>query len=66
MTHRGRMNAAVEYLSLSSPFFNRFGGADHVVVCAWWNCRVAIGSWHRMILRRTVIGINEKIYDWHR
>eukprot|EP00903_Cladosiphon_okamuranus_P010491 g9923.t1 len=66
LTHTSRMDAAVEYLSLSSPFFNRFGGADHVVVCAWWNCRVAIGSWHRMVLRRTVIGINEKVYNWHR
>eukprot|EP00903_Cladosiphon_okamuranus_P010492 g9924.t1 len=65
-THTGRMNKAVRYLALSSPFFNRFGGADHIVVCAWWNCREAIGGWHRMLLRRTVIGINENIYDWHR
>lgn len=65
MTHTGRMDAAVEYLSLSSPFFNRFGGADHVLVCAWWHCRGAVDNRHRMLLRRTVVGINEDIYKWH-
>ena len=66
MTHSERMNAVVKYLRWSSLFFNRFGGADHVIVCAWWNCREAFGPWHRMLLRRTVIGINERIHDWTR
>eukprot|EP00903_Cladosiphon_okamuranus_P010490 g9922.t1 len=66
LTHTARMDAAVEYLSLSSLFFNRFGGADHVVVCAWWYCRGAVSSAHRMLLQRTVVGINEKNKGWCR
>lgn len=66
LTHYQRITAAVEYLVRSSPFFDRFGGADHVVVCEWWNCRMALDPVHRMLLRRTVVGINERNYAWAR
>ncbi|CAM9614595.1 unnamed protein product, partial [Hapterophycus canaliculatus] len=66
LTHYGRMTTAVDYLVRSSLFFNRFGGADHVIVCAWWNCRTALNPTHRMLLRRTVVGINERIFAWTR
>ncbi|CAM9253194.1 unnamed protein product, partial [Ectocarpus sp. 8 AP-2014] len=64
--HGQLIDASVEYLSSSSLFFNRFGGADHVLVCAWWNCSRALGLKHRMLLRRAVVGINERVYKWTR
>ncbi|CAM9890366.1 unnamed protein product [Scytosiphon promiscuus] len=64
LAHYDRMTIAVDYLVRSSLFFNRFGGADHVVVCAWWNCRMTLNPTHRMLLRRTVVGINERNYGW--
>ncbi|CAM9220616.1 unnamed protein product, partial [Hapterophycus canaliculatus] len=66
LTHYNRMTTAVKYLIRSSLFFNRFGGADHVVICAWWNCRTALDPTHRMLLRRTVVGINERLVGWTR
>ncbi|CAB1105808.1 unnamed protein product [Ectocarpus sp. CCAP 1310/34] len=65
-THDELINTSVEYLALSSVYFRRFGGADHVLVCAWWNCRGVLGPKPRMLLRRTVVGINEKILGWTR
>lgn len=64
--HWERISDAVAYLQHASPYFNRYGGADHVVVCAWWNCRKTLGSSVRMILRRTVVGINERLKQWTR
>lgn len=64
LTHNERMTRATQYLTRESTQFNRFGGADHVVVCAWWNCRNALNPWQRMQLRRTVVGINERIFRW--
>ncbi|CAN0371235.1 unnamed protein product, partial [Laminaria digitata] len=64
LTHNERMTRAIKALSRESTQFNRFGGADHVVVCAWWNCRNALNPWQRMLLRRTVVGINERIFRW--
>ncbi|CAN0398818.1 unnamed protein product, partial [Ectocarpus fasciculatus] len=60
------MDASVEYLSSSSIFFRRFGGADHVLMCPWWGCRLALGPKNRMLLRRTVVGINERVFGWTR
>lgn len=37
-----------------------------MLVCAWWNCREALGPKPRMLLRRTVVGINEKNIGWTR
>lgn len=64
LSHGQRMIAAVQHLERESTYFKRFGGADHVVVCAWWNCRQALGPRHRMLLRRAVVGINERIKSW--
>ena len=64
LTHNERMARVIKYLTRESTQFNRFGGADHVVVCAWWNCRQALNPWQRMLLRRTVVGINERIFRW--
>ncbi|CAB1121524.1 unnamed protein product [Ectocarpus sp. CCAP 1310/34] len=66
LTHDELMDASVEYLSSSSLFFNRFGGADHILMCAWWGCRNGLGPKHRMLLRRTVVGINERVFKWTR
>ncbi|CAB1117042.1 unnamed protein product [Ectocarpus sp. CCAP 1310/34] len=66
LTHNELMDASVEYLSSSSPFFNRFGGADHILMCAWWKCGEALGPKHRMLLRRAVVGINERLLRWTR
>ena len=65
LTHQQRVTRSIMHLVKKSTYFNRFGGADHVVVCAWWNCgRRALGPEHRMLLRRTVVGINQNIDDW--
>ena len=35
------------------------------LVCAWFNCgRLALNHQHRMLLRRTVVGINQKLDIW--
>ncbi|CAN0118235.1 unnamed protein product [Ectocarpus fasciculatus] len=65
-THEQLIDASVEYLALSSVYFRRFGGADHALVCAWWNCREALGPKPRMLLRRAVLGINERLLGWTR
>ena len=64
LTHNQRMKRAVGYLDTKSVYFKRFGGGDHVIVCAWWNCRNVFTPWQRMLLRRTVLGINEQIANW--
>lgn len=65
LTHRQMMTRSITHLVKNSVYFNRFGGADHVVVCAWWSCgKRALDPQHRMLLRRTVVGINEKVYNW--
>ena len=65
LSSQQRATRSIMHLVTSSPYFNRFGGADHVVVCAWWNCgRAALDPQHRMILRRAVVGINEKLGHW--
>lgn len=63
-THEDRMTDAVEFLEEKSLYFKRFGGADHVIVCSWWNCREAIAPVHRMILRRAVVAMQEGINWW--
>ena len=65
LNHKQRITRSIMHLVNNSTYFNRFGGADHIVVCAWWKCgERALGPQHRMLLRRTVLGINQKIYDW--
>ena len=64
LTHNQRINNAVVYLHTRSMYFQRFGGGDHVIVCAWWNCREVFTPWQRMLLRRVVLGINERIKNW--
>lgn len=65
LNHEQRATMSIMHLVKKSPYFNRFGGADHVVVCSWWNCgRQALGPQHRMLLRRTVVGINENLSRW--
>ena len=65
LNHHRRITKALMHLVKNSPYFNRFGGADHVVVCSWWNCGGAgFDPYHRMLLRRAVVGINEKIDSW--
>eukprot|EP00904_Undaria_pinnatifida_P002354 jgi/Undpi1/12119/HiC_scaffold_5.g01795.m1 len=65
LSHQQRTTRALTHLVKTSPYFNRFGGADHVIVCSWWNCgRAALQPEHRMLLRRAVVGINEQIDLW--
>ena len=65
LSKQQRATRSIMHLVTNSPYFNRFGGADHVVVCAWWNCgRGALDRQHRMLLRRAVVGINEAINIW--
>ncbi|CAN0476691.1 unnamed protein product, partial [Laminaria digitata] len=65
LNHKQSVTKSVMHLVKNSVYFNRFGGADHVVVCAWWNCgRLALGAEHRMLLRRAVVGINENLKTW--
>ena len=64
LTHQQRLTRSIMHLVKKSTHFNRFGGADHIVVCAWWNCRRALSPQHRMLLRRTAVGINEKLDNW--
>ena len=65
LSSQQRATRSIMHLVTKSPYFNRFGGADHVVVCASWNCgRAALDPRHRMILRRAVVGINEKLDHW--
>lgn len=63
-TNNERITAALLYLERKSTYFKRFGGADHIVVCTWWKCRDAFNNVHRMLLRRTVLGIYENIDYW--
>ena len=64
LTHNERIKNAVAYLHTRSVYFQRFGGGDHVIVCAWWNCRSVFTPWQRMLLRRAVLGINERNKGW--
>lgn len=66
LTHSERMDAAVDYLRHESIYFNRFGGADHLLVCSWWASRIALSPQHRMILRRVVQGTPERLVLWNR
>lgn len=66
-SHWRRMDAALSYLTRRSPYFKRFGGADHIVVCTWWKCVKAFSRRHRMVLRRSFLGIYEFVdywFDW--
>ncbi|CAN0504096.1 unnamed protein product, partial [Laminaria digitata] len=65
LSDQQRATRSIMHLVRNSVYFNRFGGADHVVVCAWWNCgRGALDPQHRMLLRRAVVGINEQLDIW--
>ena len=65
LNHEQGVTRAIMHLVKNSVYFNRFGGADHVLVCAWFNCgRLALDHQHRMLLRRTVVGINQKVDTW--
>lgn len=64
LSHDERLKKAMDYLQTKSKHFKRFGGADHVVACAWWNCHRALNPWVRMVLRRAVIGTNELLVKW--
>ncbi|CAM9919038.1 unnamed protein product [Ectocarpus sp. 6 AP-2014] len=64
LTHTDLMDASVKYLTSSSLFFNRFGGADHVLACAWWDCSNGLGPKNRMLLHRAVVGMNERLFWW--
>lgn len=63
-SHNDRITAALTHLDHKSTYFKRFGGADHVIICAWWNCKVAFTPMHRMLMRRVVIGVNEANAVW--
>ena len=65
-THAERMDAAVDFLRYESIYFNRYGGADHLLVCSWWATRFALSSLHRMILRRVILGTPERVLRWTR
>lgn len=44
----------------------RYGGADHLLVCAWWDCRSTLDPSLHMRLARVMVGINERQEDWAR
>ncbi|CAN0000880.1 unnamed protein product, partial [Sphacelaria rigidula] len=44
----------------------RYGGADHLIICAWWNCRGTFDASLHMRLARVMVGINEAEPDWAR
>lgn len=58
-THHERMDRALDFLETESKHFMKFGGANHFFVCAWWRCGVALGNRARVVLSRTILGINE-------
>lgn len=64
VSHWERMASAIMYLNRKSTYFKRYGGADHAIICTWWNCKQALGRWHRMILRRAIIGVLEGVDHW--
>ena len=59
LTHMERMKKALDFLGKESKYFKNLGGSDHFFVCAWWRCGVAMGNRARVLLSRSVIGINE-------
>ena len=64
LNHNQGITRTIMHLVTNSTYFNRFGGGDHVVVCAWWNCKRALSPQHRMLLRRVVVGINQNLDNW--
>lgn len=64
LPHWRRMDSALMFLYLKSPYFNRYGGADHVFVCTWWQCHAPFSPFHRMMLRRTILGVYEPVDYW--
>lgn len=59
LTHMQRMHNALDYLGKESKYFKNLGGSDHFLTCSWWRCGVAMGNRARVLLSRSVIGINE-------
>jgi len=58
-THMERVSEAIEYLETESIYFKTLGGSDHMITCTWWRCGAAMGNNARVVLSRTIIGINE-------
>lgn len=58
-THYERVDRALDFLETESKHFMKFGGANHFFVCSWWRCGVALGNRARVVLSRTILGINE-------
>jgi len=64
LTHTERMDAAVGYLTGKSSYFHRLGGSDHLLICAWWRCKSTFDHAHKQLLRRVILGINERLMEW--
>lgn len=64
LSHDKRLKNAMDYLETKSIYFKKFGGADHVIACSWFQCHRSLSPRTRMVLRRAVIGINELVVHW--
>lgn len=62
-THMERVYDAMNYLETEAPHFKTLGGSDHTYTCTWWRCGAMLGNDARVILSRTILGINEYTKD---
>ena len=62
-SHAERMHEALDFLQ-KSEYFSVRGGNDHIITCTWFWCGHAIGDRGRVVLSRTIIGINEANNKW--
>ena len=62
-SHSERMHDALEFIK-KSEFYITKGGSDHMVTCTWFWCGHAIGDAGRVVLSRSIIGINESNNEW--
>jgi len=62
-SHEERMETALDFLTRKSLFFNRFGGADHMLACTHHETRKIFDSSHRMVLRRVILGVHRRTLE---
>lgn len=75
--HEERVQAIFNEL-VHSPYFRRAGGADHLVICAWWGAAKSWGKWDqpnqakpnlwRLLRPRTVLATIDEYFarDWNK
>ncbi len=62
-SHELRMATALDFLTRKSMFFNRLGGADHMLACTHRDTRKVFDSSHRMVLRRVILGVHRRMFE---